>query len=567
MHKPTSLRNILIKNTYSSLENDLVEEVVIPLLQQSIRYDRGVGFFTSGWLTKAAKGILEFVKNKGKTRIIISPNLTKQDWKIIKTARNKDAKTVEISIEKMISELEYNLEHDTLLALSWLIKDNFLEFRFAVPYKKLAGGMFHSKLAIFTDANGDSIALHGSQNDSTQASLNEESISAFCSWNEGRDWFLEHKERFNNMWDKGYSNLRVLKIEEAEKEIIIRQTKKHSRPYPTSDSIPINESFNWSEKGPSIPSQIKLREYQEKAINTWFSQNRCGIFEMATGTGKTITAISAAVKVFQKEKKLGLIILVPYIHLVDQWIEELKLFGLCPIACYESSSKWKKNVSAKIREYNAKLTTDICLVATHVTASMDTFQQVVKRLNTPYLILGDEIHELGAENLRKGLLESATWRIGLSATPDRWYDENGTKVLRDYFGQTAINYELKEAIEKKFLTRYNYFPEKINLTEDEIEEYSRLSKLIAQLNANKNSDDQKIEGLLRKRADLIGKSENKIPHLLKILKNHQTECLRNDEKFQHLLFYCNKGTHKVVLQELSKFGLRVHVLIARVFGF
>lgn len=556
-----SLPDIPLKATYSSLETNLVKNVVDPLLQASIKYDRGVGFFTSGWLKEAARGILVFVKQGGKARIITSPNLSVKDWQTIRAAKKKKQHNliIKTSIENGLQELEQNLQQDTLAALAWLIRDDILDFRFAIPKIELGGGIFHSKLSLFTDGQGNGVALHGSQNDSHQASLNEESYSVFCSWNEGQEWYAEHRVRFDNMWNNSFKNLHVLKVREAEKAIIIRNTDKSPRPY----SFPEKSSSSIITKPmqPAMSSIISLRDYQKKAINEWKLNDRQGIFEMATGTGKTITAIAAAVTVFEQQGRLALIVLVPYKHLVDQWVKDLLNFGFDPVRCYENKTTWKQPAGSAIREFNAGLVNHICFVTTHKTASMEAFQNVMKRLRPPYLLLGDEIHELGSRKLRKGLLEKATCRIGLSATPDRWYDEEGTSTLRKYFGKTVIEYDLKHAIEEKYLTPYHYFPEQIDFTEDEAKEYKRLTTSIAKLSHDREKNKSKLEGLLRKRADLIGKAENKIPHLLNILEQHRKECESQDELFQHILIYCNKGTHRKVLQAVNRIGLRAHEFV------
>lgn len=556
-----SLQELAIKKTYSSLEVDLVDEVVVPLLQRSVNYDRGVGFFTSGWLKEAAKGLLVFVKNHGKARIITSPNLSERDWQVIQQAdQARQAQLiVAASIDNAITELEKSLESDTLAALAWLIRDNILEFRFAIPQASLAGGMFHSKLSLFTDQYGNGVALHGSQNDSIQASLNEESYSAFCSWNEGAKWFEEHRSRFDQIWDNLFPRLRVLKVLEAEKEKLVQLTRKYSRPYP---ALPVKNIDNTLVPlKPALQLSKTPRDYQQEAITAWEEQGRRGIFEMATGTGKTITAISAAVNVFQSEGRLALVVLVPYKHLVDQWIEELQEVGFRPIPCYESTNFWKKNAAESIREFNAKLVDHLCLVSTHQTGSMEPFRKMLARLHSPFLLLGDEIHELGAANYRKALAEQAPWRIGLSATPDRWYDEEGTSVLRSYFGETVIKYELDQAINDKALTPYQYYPEKIDFSSEEISEYLRLSKLIAQMSCDKENNQDRLEDLLRRRADLIGKAANKIPRLLGMIEEHRQACAKNGEKFQHILVYCNKGTHREVLAAMAGLGLRMHEFV------
>lgn len=562
MANPFSLQDIALRNTYSSLEVDLVEEVVIPLLQRSVHYDRGVGFFTSGWLKEAARGLIAFVKHDGKARIITSPNLSERDWQTIRQAdhERQEGMIVAASLANALSELEKSLETNTLAVLAWLIRDEILEFRFAVPQGRLTGGMFHSKLSIFIDPQGNGVALHGSQNDSTQASLNEESYSVFCSWNEGATWFEEHRSRFNQIWDNLFSELRILKVPEAEKERLIRFTEIYPRPYPTPPAA-VTGDTTVSLGNPILRQAKHPRDYQQRAINAWEEQGRRGIFEMATGTGKTITAISAAINVFEKEGRLALVILVPYKHLVDQWMEELREFGFMPIPCYESVNAWKKKAAEGIREFNAKLIPHLCLVSTHQTASMEPFRKMLFRLQPPFLLLGDEIHELGAASYRKALSEQARWRIGLSATPDRWYDEEGTAVLRNYFGDTVIKYELDQAIDAKALTPYQYFLEKIDFTPEEIEEYLRLSTLIAQLSGDVEKNQAWLEDLLRRRADLIGRADNKLPRLLEIVQQHRQVCATEGELFQHILVYCNKGTHREVLAAMAGLGLRMHEFV------
>ena len=250
-----------------------------------------------------------------------------------------------------------------------------------------------------------------------------------------------------------------------------------------------------------MPSDIVLHDYQTKAIEAWEKQKRLGIFEMATGTGKTITSICAAVKLFKSEGRLAFVVLAPFIHLVDQWREDLQKFGFQPIPCYQNRKSWWNLVKKSILEFNADLSHHLCLITTHSTASSPDFARILSRLNPPWLMIGDEIHGLGAPKFQNGLIESASWRIGLSATPNRWYDAQGTQVIRHYFGETVISYDLKTAIEEKFLTPYRYYPILIDLEGEEIEEYLRLSTLIVQTYSITQEKTEYLESLLRKRAN------------------------------------------------------------------
>ena len=113
-----------------------------------------------------------------------------------------------------------------------------------------------------------------------------------------------------------------------------------------------NNDYEFNNEYPQIPENIQIRPYQEEAIKKWFDNRLKGIFQMATGTGKTITAISAITRLLNlcKVKKLscGIIIVVPYKSLLEQWVETLRLFKINPIKCYESKNIWFDKLNKKI---------------------------------------------------------------------------------------------------------------------------------------------------------------------------------------------------------------------------
>lgn len=171
---------------------------------------------------------------------------------------------------------------------------------------------------------------------------------------------------------------------------------------------------------------------------------------MATGTGKTITSLSCAVKLFKKVKQLITIIAVPFDHLVDQWKEDVINFGFNPILCRGSYRNWLGKLQSKLRDYEMGFRNSLCIIVTHKTAASDRFIKLVNDCKEDILFIGDEMHYLGAENLRKSLRQNYNYRLGLSATPDRWFDEEGTEYIKEYFGQIAKRYSLREAINNGF---------------------------------------------------------------------------------------------------------------------
>ena len=180
-------------------------------------------------------------------------------------------------------------------------------------------------------------------------------------------------------------------------------------------------------------------------------------------------------------------------------------------------------------------------------------QASLARISHSSLLIADEAHHLGAEHGQRGLPPHFEFRMGLSATPDRWFDEEGTQALRDYFGDTVFEFDLAHAIAQGFLSEYYYRPHLIELTADELEEYERLTLRIAQLldSATAPCTTPFLEGLLRRRADILNKAHNKLGRL--------ADLLQNEHDLHHALFYCVPGQIDEVLSLLGNdFGIRVH---------
>jgi superfamily II DNA or RNA helicase len=260
---------------------------------------------------------------------------------------------------------------------------------------------------------------------------------------------------------------------------------------------------------------------------------------MATGTGKTVTALSAVTRVFDSLGGFFLIVAVPYQHLVDQWAEELEAFGVTPVLAYQSRSDWQPRLEREILEFNHGSRSLSVVVTTHRTLSMGAAGQTFRRASGLTMLIADEVHHLGAEQMREGLAEGFDLRLGLSATPERWYDESGTQVLSQYFGETVFEYGLAKAIETGVLCEYYYVPHLVELTAEELEEYRRLTAKIGRLSASKSDDvsledNPALQQALFKRARLIGTARRKGDLLAQLLDREST--------VSHTLVYCGDGS-------------------------
>lgn len=295
---------------------------------------------------------------------------------------------------------------------------------------------------------------------------------------------------------------------------------------------------------PRIPSDITLFDYQNEAISEWEKQNYKGIFDMATGTGKTLTGLGAVSKLSEVlNDRLAVFIVCPYQHLVEQWVEDIEQFGMKPIIGYSSSEQknWKSLLKYAVEDFNLEIKnkTFFCFISTNATFSSEFVQNQISKLHGNALLVVDEAHNFGAEYLRKLLSNKFSYRLALSATLERHGDKEGTQSLYDYFGKKCIEYGLERAIKEKKLTRYKYYPVVVSLTDDEFvyyEQYSReISKCVVKGKNGKLKLNEKGKRIALQRARLVAGAANKIGAL-----KEQIMPYINDN---HILVYC--GATKV----------------------
>ncbi len=297
--------------------------------------------------------------------------------------------------------------------------------------------------------------------------------------------------------------------------------------------------------GFSRPDWVEQRAYQQEAIRAWVEAGGRGIYNMATGTGKTVTSLLTAAEIADSlDGNLALVIAVPYQHLVDQWAADVSDFGSNPVLAYQSRADWQERMEREILEFNMDVRASLVVITTHTTFASDPFQKTLNRLNEDRtMLIADEVHHLGAPHHRESLPEAIGLRLGLSATPERFYDDDGTATLFEYFGEGVVfEYSLKKAIEEGALVEYYYLPHIIELTDEEAEQYSALSSKIARLAAKQGGDlgdadlqdNTSLKHALFKRARLIGTAANKLEKLQDLLED------RNE--IEHTLVYCGDGS-------------------------
>lgn len=295
---------------------------------------------------------------------------------------------------------------------------------------------------------------------------------------------------------------------------------------------------------PQIPSSIQLRYYQRQAVASWFANHGRGTLKMATGSGKTITALCIATELYQKIGLQVLLVVCPYQHLVTQWARECEKFNLQPILAFENVRNWHSALSTQLYNVRSLNQRFLTVITTNSTLIGDGFQSQLKYFPEKTLIVGDEAHNLGAPRLEECLPRRVGLRLALSATPERYFDEAGTQSLFDYFGSVLQpEFTLKDAIAQKALVHYLYYPILVELTESESLAYAKLTKRIGRALLFQQRDNIAIENLenkedltplLMQRARLIGAAENKLKALRDLMATRR--------ETTHTLFYCSDGT-------------------------
>lgn len=550
-----------IRESYRSDKGNIVDLFYLPTLSQSIEYCRAVGYFNSASLAKAAKGVTALIENGGKMKLIASPQLDDQDVEAFKKGYKQREEIIKRSILKEFEHVENEVVRKRLRFLAWLVAEELLDIRFALV--KEGHGIYHEKIGILKDAEGNTIAFGGSPNETLGGIYsNFESIDVFRSWIKGEESRVHDKMGyFENLWNNRTQKLEIIDFSEASKREIFEQFKPENRPTGDPESSISNETITVMEeekkyekkssKEIKIPDYIDLRPYQREAIANWFENNGQGVLKMATGTGKTITALSAATTLRGHLKKDGqpltITVVCPYQHLVTQWDENAREFGYVPIKCFKSRHTWNKQLNSAITSVNAKVKDDLFIITTNSTFSGSEFQKLLSNLNQPLLFSVDEVHNLGSKKMRKQLPESAEFRLGLSATPERWYDDEGTQQLYEYFGKPVFEYGLKEAIENGYLTEYDYYPVQVPLTDEELTEYLQISEKITYMMASDEYDledeDGPLSRLLIKRARITANAQNKLSYLEDEIKKH------NITDSTHNLIYCGDGRVDLETQE------------------
>lgn len=525
--------DLYIAKEYRNLKCDVINDFYVPILSNAVMYKRAVGFFNSAALYEMAIGLRHLVEKQGKMELIVSPRLTEEDIQSINLGYKTREEVIERALLRDFDEPKSKTEFRKLNLLANLIAEGVLDIKVAFKINANSAGIFHEKIGIVIDSEGNKVAFTGSMNETYSGLLqNYESIDVFCSWrDEDYDRVNIKENAFDNLWDNLDTAMEVIPFPKVAVERLNSYKVEKTEPL----CVEIQNEDDSQDVFFKIPDNVDLYDYQREAIESWKNNNYCGIFDMATGAGKTFTALGA-LSVLSKNlnNHIAVVIVAPYQHLVEQWVEDIIQFNVKPIVAYSyPGQKWRKQFSDAVTAYNVGAIDNFCVIATNATFSLNDFQSILQKFKKNFAFVVDEAHNFGAVKLSSLLPKKARYRLALSATIERFRDEEGTNKLRKYFGKTCISFSLKEAIQKGFLTSYYYHPVVVYLNADEYEQYQEITKTIirnggaSQENIDKNPY---IEMLLIKRARIISGCKEKVSKLVEVMKPYRTD--------NYILVYC-----------------------------
>lgn len=549
-----SFRDIELKPEYRSRLDNVIQDFYNPVLKQAVRYKRAVGFFSSSALVSLTVGICGLIENGGMIQVIASPRLSQDDIDAINDGIRRRDEVIQEALLRELRDPKGKFEEARLNLLSNLIAAERLEIKIAFLEDDNTIGMFHEKLGLMYDSDDNIIAFSGSMNESANAfHENYEAIDVFTSWTHDADRVYIKNAAFNAMWEDYEPSIKVMDFPDVKEEILRRYKVDNRIDTGLDDEIseetvaPVDEPI--APVGPMIPSYVHMRPYQTDAIEEWAKHSYVGIFDMATGTGKTYTALAAISRLYtEMDQNLAVIIICPYQHLVEQWKEDIVAFGMKPIVCYSASSQrnWPERLKNAVTSFNLGVQNHFCMISTNATFSIDYVQDLIQKLNGNVVLVVDEAHNFGAEKLSNTLLPHIPYRLALSATIDRHGDPEGTQKLYDYFGEKCIEYTLKDAIDNDMLTPYYYHPVRVSLSEAELDDYldltSKIQKNIDTDEEGKIKLSEYAKMLLIKRARIVAGAAEKIGVLRRLIEDYKSD--------NQMLIYCGATTmHDVDYQE------------------
>ena len=538
---------------YKTGSEDEPLQFYLDALCNSKSFDLLLGYFSSSALNVLSLGFANFIYSGGKMRAVINNVLSEDDKKAISKGQERETFSTVYNFNN-VKELKQSLDEygrHFFECFAWLIANDRIEIKIIKP--KEGKGISHYKSGVFNDGE-NTIGFKSSCNFTAYGLLeNLEELDCFLSWENGRSnkFIRRQNQYFDEIFSEKADFVEYLNIDDVkaaikngfgdknihelliqEKELLSKRDKifNNSKIQKSIKSATeqINE-FDKIEKAPKFPYLEGPRPYQIEAYNKWVENGKKGLFAMATGTGKTLTSLNCLLNQYKENNSYKAVILVPTVALVNQWKDECRKFNFNNVITVSSKEKWPQNISF-LNSASNFIDVSFVVIVTYASFYRTNFQSHFKNLPKETLLIADEAHNLGSTNISKVLPKiHLNHRIGLSATPDRKFDEIGNTSIEDFFNDKppfVYSYTMQQAMDKGWLCKYKYYPHIVKLTDIELAEYVKKSKQLIKYFDNQTKrykDCKEVEILLLERKRIIHKAHNKLSVFKKILEDEFSE--------------------------------------------
>ena len=510
-----------------------------------------LGYFSSAAINLLSVGFATFISKGGKMKMVINHLLSEKDKEVVQKGLGSEANKVfdladVVSLGKVLDEYDIHFFE----CLAYMIEEKRIEIKIIKP--KQGKGIAHYKSGVFSD--GENKVGYKASCNFTLFGLSEnlEELEAFLSWENGRSSKLIKKQikaidDYFNEEDTDVEYLAAADIEIAirekfgnkslnelivqEEELLIKKTALISNQKLKLTIVKLHSYIDIIKRSPRFPGTQGARDYQVQAYDNWVKNNHKGIFAMATGTGKTITSLNCLLIEYNKSENniYHALILVPTITLVEQWEKEVRALNFQEIYKISSKIDWQPTVTTLLSTAR-RIPISFIIICTYASFVKDKFQGLIQYLPEDTIFIADEGHNLASPLVAEKLAGfRLTKRIGLSATPKRIYDLEGTSGMEQFFSDKepyTFSFSMEKAIRDGVLCQYYYYPHLIRLTRGEMTEYAEISNQLVKLYSFGQANPEKqsiIERLLLKRKRIIHKASNKLPAAIEILRKQYKE--------------------------------------------
>ncbi|MGW4683351.1 DEAD/DEAH box helicase family protein [Streptomyces sp. NPDC004244] len=551
-----------LRTEYTSDANDIAREFYDPCLREASSYDRITGFFSSTVFHLVQQSLEAFfLRQSGKMRVLCSPRLSSTDAdSIVYGYTARDDAELAMALHSELAQILHSDRADTAKLLAALVASGRLDIKLARVTSSASldsKRMFHDKVGLFSDTAGDVVGFRGSLNESylgLSPNGNVESIDVWPSWEGGRDSVrVSHAvARFERLWEGLVPGVTVISLpdeirrelervaEDADFEALLRDLARGRTRHEPGTEFSLGG--------------IQLRAHQRSAVQAWQANSHRGLLAHATGSGKTITGLYAA----QQALKGGLtpLVLVPSKLLLQQWAEQVEeLLGVRVVRVGGGHNQWSRAGALRAAIESGRR---YVVVAVLNSAAQPAFRAQLRPMARKVFAIADEAHRIGSTEFREILDWLDTrWRLGLSATPERANDPEGTDAVFSYFGGIVHRYSLKDALDDGVLAPYVYHPSWVGLTEEEQQRWDQLTRdirrryAIAQTSGAKPLSNEQLQRKLIERSRIAKGAISKVARAVEIVDEHY----RPEARHKWLIYCDSQAQLASVRQALHARGI------------